>query len=92
VDCFGGTDRGDIPGAHLELMPFGRVVLPGFPSAAVRPESTFDVATPRSQIDDETARDGPGRTPGDDSALQRGWPNPYGQRFGQVTSRTRQPR
>ena len=39
-----------------------------------------------------TARDGPGRTPGDGSAIQRGWPNPDDQLFGQVTSRTRHSR
>jgi len=38
-----------------------------------------------------TARGGePGRTPGDDSAIQRGWLNPDHQLFGQVTSRARQ--
>ena len=38
-----------------------------------------------------TARGGePGRTPGGDSAIQRGWLNPDHQLFGQVTSRARQ--
>jgi hypothetical protein len=40
----------------------------------------------------KTIRSGPGRTPGGDSAIQRGWLNPYHQLFGQVTSRTRHPR
>ena len=31
---------------------------------------------------------GPGRTVGGDSAIQRDWPNPGSQLFGQVTSRT----
>jgi hypothetical protein len=39
-----------------------------------------------------TAGGRPGRTTGDDSAIQRGWSNPNDQLFGQVTSRTRQPR
>src|SRR5215204_4490849 len=39
-----------------------------------------------------TAGGEPGRTPGDDSAIQRGWLNPNNQLFGQVTSQTRQPR
>jgi Transposase IS116/IS110/IS902 family len=39
-----------------------------------------------------TAGSRPGRTTGDDSAIQRGWSNPNDQLFGQVTSRTRQPR
>ena len=39
-----------------------------------------------------TARNGSGRTPGDDSAIQRGWPNPDDQLFGHVTSRTRHSR
>jgi hypothetical protein len=30
----------------------------------------------------------PGRTPGGGSSVQRGWPNPDSQLFGQVTSRT----
>src|SRR5829696_6992943 len=34
----------------------------------------------------------PGRTPGDDSEIQRGRLNPNHQLFGQVTSRTHQPR
>ena len=42
-------------------------------------------------INDER-RAAPGRTTGDDSAIQRGWPNPNNQLFGQVTSQTRQPR
>ena len=46
----------------------------------------------RIMINDERRGGGPGRTPGDDSAIQRGWPNPNGQLFGQVTSRTRHPR
>jgi len=33
---------------------------------------------------------GPGGTCGGDSAVQRVWPNPNGQPFGQVTHRTRQ--
>ena len=33
-----------------------------------------------------------GRTPGGDSAIQRDWPNPTGQLFGQVTSQTRRSR
>ena len=33
--------------------------------------------------------DGPGRTIGSDSAIQRGRPNPHGRLFGQVTARTR---
>jgi hypothetical protein len=39
-----------------------------------------------------TAGGRPGRTTGDDSAIQRGWSNPNDQLFGQVTFRTRQPR
>jgi hypothetical protein len=39
-----------------------------------------------------TAGGRPGRTTGDDSAIQRGRPNPNNQLFGQVTSQTRQPR
>jgi transposase len=35
---------------------------------------------------------GPGRTPGGDTAIQRGWLNPSHQHFGKVTSRTRHPR
>ena len=35
--------------------------------------------------------DGPGRTHGGDSAIQRGRPNPDSRHFGQVTSRTRHP-
>jgi hypothetical protein len=35
-------------------------------------------------------RDGPGRTRGGDSAIQRGRPEPHGRHFGKVTSRTRQ--
>ena len=46
----------------------------------------------RTMITDERRGGGPGRTTGGDSAIQRGWPNPNGQLFGQVTSRTRQPR
>ena len=34
-------------------------------------------------------RDGPGRTIGSDSAIQRGRPNPDSRLFGQVTTRTR---
>jgi Transposase IS116/IS110/IS902 family len=36
-----------------------------------------------------TLRSGPGRTPGGDYAIQRGWLTPHHQLFGQVTSRTR---
>ena len=48
----------------------------------------------RIMIADErrTAGGGPGRTPGGDSDIQRGWLNPDHQLFGQVTSRTRRPR
>src|SRR4051812_42451535 len=42
--------------------------------------------------DERRARDGPGRTPGGDYELQRGWLNPDRPLFGQVTSRTRQGR
>ena len=42
--------------------------------------------------DEAQPSSGPGRTPGGDSAIQRGWLNPYRQLFGQVTSRTRHPR
>ncbi len=38
----------------------------------------------------QTAGDGPGRTHGGDSAIQRGRPEPLDRHFGEVTSRTRQ--
>jgi hypothetical protein len=47
----------------------------------------FGGSDPRST----TASSGSGRTTGGDSAIQRGWLNPYRQLFGQVTSRTRHP-
>jgi transposase len=37
----------------------------------------------------QTLADGPGRTHGGDSAIQRGRPKPQGRHFGEVTSRTR---
>ena len=37
----------------------------------------------------QASQDGPGRTRGGDSAIQRGRPNPDGRHFGKVTSRTR---
>ena len=46
----------------------------------------------RTMINDERRGGGSGRTPGDDSAIQRGWLNPNHQLFGQVTSQTRHPR
>jgi putative transposase len=46
---------------------------------------------PLADHDQQRTGGGPGRTTGDDSAIQRGWPNPNDQLFGQVTSRTRHP-
>jgi hypothetical protein len=42
--------------------------------------------------DEQRRAAGPGGHLGGDSAIQRGWPNPNHQLFGQVTSQTRQPR
>jgi transposase len=44
----------------------------------------------RRMVNDAKGQDGSGRTRGCDSSIQRGQPNPDGQLFGQVTSRTRQ--
>ncbi|MGC4850594.1 transposase [Micromonospora sp. DT15] len=43
----------------------------------------------KQMIKDAVCEDGPGRTRGDDSSIQRGRPNPHGRHFGTVTSRTR---
>ena len=50
-----------------------------------------DVVYKQMVSDAKRAEDGPGRTRGSDSAIQRGRPNPDGRHFGQVTSRTRRP-
>ena len=50
-----------------------------------------DVVYRQMVHDAKRRRDGPGRTRGGDSAIQRGRPEPQGRHFGQVTSRTRQP-
>jgi transposase len=58
--------------------------------SATRPETTaFRRRLPADARRRQTARDGPGRTRGGDSDIQRGRPNPHSRHFGQVTSRTR---
>ena len=49
-----------------------------------------DVVYQQMVADAKRAQDGPGRTHGSDSAIQRGRPNPHSRHFGEVTSRTRQ--
>ena len=50
--------------------------------------SSVRCGLPRHDQRYEDDRGGPGRTHGSDSAIQRGGPNPDGQLFGQVTTRT----